>query len=620
MLWLLFITSAAAQTCTQCSTCHLCSVYSLQFCPANSLTTSPYSTNLTDCQCIGGAFGPANGQPCDICVAGTYTSSTGSTNCTQCSAGTFSSAVGASSPSTCALCTAGSYNSGLGRTASCQLCGPGTFSAAQGAVDVSTCNQCAAGTYQTGSGAPASSSCLACGVGTWSSGLGLSAPTQCTSCSVGTFSVSLGATDPSTCLTCPVGQFCSTVGTAPAPCTNLPANAYYTTTGTNSTNCQWACNTTYWKSGAATCSSCPANSWCAAGVKNTCPTNSISQVLSGAQNQCLCAPGYSGDGSVTGTSPCVLCQAGSYCQGGNTNLSLLCPAFSTSPPGSQNIVQCQCLPGYMGANGTNCSKCQPNTICQSGMEVDCPANSNSPEGNSASCTCNAGYYSLTVGGICIECPANSYCEGGMHKQACVGRAVSPAGSINSTACYCDRGYVGVANAECQACPAGTWCWTGVLNNCPANTTSAPLSARATNCTCLAGYTGPDGGSCSACLPGNYKGVLGSAACTPCAANSFTLNWGSTACTPATICAPGNWANPVYTATTDNVCVICPANYQCQNNTATPCPASMVSEQGSDSYLDCRCKQGTFGQVTGPNDGTCSACPQGSFCPAVPCGC
>ena len=620
MLLLLFIASAAAQTCTQCNTCHSCSVYGLNTCPTNSLTTSPYSTGLTDCQCVPGAFGPSNGQPCGLCGTGTYASSTGSTSCTQCGAGTFSAATGASDPATCASCAAGSYNSGLGRTSPCQLCGPGSFNANVGSVDASACGLCAAGTYNTGSGGPSSGSCLACGVGTWSSGLGFTAPSQCVACSVGTYSTDQGATDSATCLTCPVGQFCSTVGTAPAPCTNLPANAYYTTTGINSTNCQWACNTSYWLSGPTTCSSCPADSWCNGNAKNTCPTNSISPVLSGAQNQCLCAPGYYGDGSTTGTSPCVRCEAGSYCEGGNANLTQTCPAFSTSPPGSFNIVQCQCLPGYVGANGTACTKCPPNTICSSGVEVNCPANANAPEGNAGSCTCNAGFYSLTVGGVCIECPENSYCRGGLQKSACVAHAVSPARSVDSDACYCDRGYEGVANAACQACPADTWCWTGVLNSCPANTTSAPLSAWATNCTCLAGYTGPDGGACSACLPGTYKPGLGSAECSPCGANTFMAAWAASSCTQTTNCAPGNWANPAYTSTTDNVCVVCPANSQCQNNIATACPNSMVSPEGSDSYLDCRCVAGTFGQVTGPSDGTCSACPQGSFCPAVQCGC
>lgn len=66
----------------------------------------------------------------------------------------------------------------------------------------------------------------------------------------------------------------------------------------------------------------------------TCPANSISPTGSTVQNACLCAPGYRGDGSRIGTSPCEICYAGYYCPGGNTNLSLACPENSTSPIGN----------------------------------------------------------------------------------------------------------------------------------------------------------------------------------------------------------------------------------------------------------------------------------------------
>ena len=514
------VPTVTSQCTTPCATCPGCtlSVTQQSTCPANSLTLAAGATSILNCTAIAGAYG-TNGQACTLCPAGTY-----------------SSAVGATTSATCTSCQAGQYSTATGATAPC--------------------------------------------------------------------------------MACPVGQYCATLGTAPAACTSAPANSYYTSTATTASGCSWICNPGYYQS-ASTCVACPVGSWCYAGVQNTCPTNANSVALASDQNQCLCKAGYFGNGSATGTSPCPQCNAGSYCPGGNTNLSIACPANSTSSPGSNLLSQCYCPPGYQGSNGSTCALCPAGTICSSGSLSACPANTIAPEGSSslAACVANPGFYQLTAGGSAFQCPANSYCTGGLNNVQCTANAVSPVQSISSSACYCDRGYQGVNNAPCVACAAGTWCWTGILNNCPASSNSAPLSSYMTNCTCNPGYSGPDGGPCVACLAGQQKPTQGTAVCQACGIQAYAPSPATPTCTPATQCPGGKYASPVYTPTSDNVCVNCLADSFCTGNALTPCPSPAVAPVASRNYTACRCPQGTFGVISSAASATCTTCPVGQFCPA-----
>jgi hypothetical protein len=64
-----------------------------------------------------------------FCLPGSY-SATGYGSCSLCAAGTYSSALGASSSSTCARCAAGMYSSTIGATSSstCRPCPSGYWS------------------------------------------------------------------------------------------------------------------------------------------------------------------------------------------------------------------------------------------------------------------------------------------------------------------------------------------------------------------------------------------------------------------------------------------------------------------------------------------------------------
>ena len=231
-----------------------------------------------------------------------------------------------------------------------------------------------------------------------------------------------------------------------------------------------------------------------------CPTNTISPALSGNNTACSCAPGAYGTGVSVA---CVLCPASSYCAGGNANTKSLCPLNAWSPIGSANITQCQCLPGYVGLNGTNCTLCPNNTVCVSGILNPCIGNASSTAGTSTKCMCNAGFYSA-VSGVwpCIACPAGSYCTGDTIKLSCTANANSATQAIDSTLCTCNAGWVGERNAACTQCSAGSWCANGVPHTCLSNSYNQAGSGVITSCLCNAGYEGANGGICAPCSPGN----------------------------------------------------------------------------------------------------------------------
>ena len=214
------------------------------------------------------------------------------------------------------------------------------------------------------------------------------------------------------------------------------------------------------------------------------------------------------------------------------------------------------------------------------------------------------------------CPENYFCAGGLAIERCTANAVSPAGSSLATECFCDRGYEGVQNAPCVACAEGTWCWTGVLNHCPDNSNSPIRSSFPLNCTCNPGYSGENGGVCSACLPGTVKAGSGSDNCTECELGlTYQTEMASAECLQCTVCPGAQYASMLCMTDADAVCSPCPDNFQCQNNAVTPCPYPSVSHNAS-SYLDCKCPEGTFGQVHSVTNALCDSCPLGAFCPAL----
>ena len=162
---------------------------------------------------------------------------------------------------------------------------------------------------------------------------------------------------------------------------------------------------------------------------------------------------------------CRPCQAGLYKDWVGQEICRPCPPFSSSLPGAARLVDCTCIPGYVGRNGSECSACAPGTFKNLSGPQECAM-------------CSQGKFSGELAGVaaCISCSPGSY--------------------KNAT-----------GSALCTLCEAGMYSDTFAAESpdtcrpCPENTLSLRGSRDKMQCLCSPGFTGPIGGPCHACAAG-----------------------------------------------------------------------------------------------------------------------
>jgi hypothetical protein len=598
-------------------------------CPASS-SSAAASTAIANCLCNAGHTGP-NGGTCVACAAGKYKISAGDAACSDCISGKYLDTEGATQEITCVSCPASSSSAAASTILANCLCNAGHTGPNGG-----TCVACATGKYKIGAGNAA-----------------------CSDCGAGKYLETEGATQDS-CVSCPGSSSSATASTVIANCL---CNAGHT--GPNGGTCV-ACVAGKYKIGAgdAACTNCGAGKYLETeGATQeiscvSCPGSSNSAAASTTIENCLCNAGHTGPNGGTcvacaagkykispGDSTCTNCGTGKYLEteGATQESSCVsCPAFSSSTAASTILANCLCNAGHTGPNGGTCVACAAGKYkigagdascsdCGAGKYLDgqgatqesscvsCPASSSSAAASTgiANCLCNAGHTGPN-GGTCVACAAGKYkigagdaacndclsgkyleTEGATQEITCVSCPASSNSAAASTAianCLCNAGHTGPNGGTCIACAAGKYkisagdaacsnCGAGKYLetegatqesscvSCPGSSSSAAATTAISNCLCNAGHTGPNGGTCVACAAGKYKIGVGDAACIDCNVGKYLETEGAT-----------------------------------QESSCVSCPESSNSAAASNTIANCLCNAGH----TGPNGGTCVACPAGKY--------
>jgi hypothetical protein len=323
------------------------------FCPGdgNNPVTCPIGSycgggNSAPVPCPAGSYcdvtGLSAGKPCP---AGRYNNTAGATllsQCLPCPAGKFNQGTG---QTTCnAICPIGTYcPSGTANPVPCamggycdeeglgaaKLCGPGTYSDAVGATSPATCRTCPPGTYCPNSGG---SSGTLCPPGTYCPGGG----TNANQCMIGAMCPVPGMT---TGAPCPAGYYCPTAGGSGG--IQCPAGTYSTGGATSLSGCIPCPTGTYSTVGAtsAACTACPAGTYGNA----TGLTNAACSGQCTAGYYCLAGSSSQYGGTDTITSGTYVCPAGSYCPAGtSSNIGTRCPPGTyNNLVGKASITDCK---------------------------------------------------------------------------------------------------------------------------------------------------------------------------------------------------------------------------------------------------------------------------------------
>lgn len=287
-----------------------------------------------------------------LCPAGGY--SLLNNSWTACPSGTWSSLMGAESPSACKNCSMGKFSALLGATNDCTNSSAGSYSPVPGAASQIFCS--------LGSFCPAGSSTeTPCPQGTYSRDPAF----PCIPCIAGTYGNLVGAASSAACYPCPQGSFCPTGSSFATPC---PLNTYSITPLATSNS---------------TCLPCPASTYTMSPGQTSC--------MSSGGSGPVCSSGTYLD--YASSTNCTKCSAGTFNpQSGSTSISscLVCSAGSySSAPGSSSCMPCspgKFSPVVGASSASTCLPCELGTFNPYFGLSSCPLD------------CPAGYFGTSVGG------------------------------------------------------------------------------------------------------------------------------------------------------------------------------------------------------------------------------
>jgi len=619
-------------------------------------------------QCPGGTFSTGSAAGCTYCSPG-YESAPGSTSCSICDVGEYCPGppTGAGSSLYTGIgslsiqgsrgdldCPAGSY---------CQF---GT----------STPTPCPAGTYNPNTKSTTLSACLPCSAGQYSQ----AGSPSCSTCPAGRY-----CTTPATSVICPIGSYCPSGTVTPIKCNAgqynpqqgkstdtacLYCSAQTFSTNSGSATCSPCALGTYSGTGATTCISCPAGSFCTT-CKNEADYCTLSDnigFVTSAANPKMCPAGTY---SLAGQQYCTDCPTGRYCPSPGTPVPQICPAGTYSAAKAIGCIYCA-AGTYSAAGQTSCTICETGTYCpgppvQAGSALYTGSTSPLTEGSGGKLICPPGKYSTAGLAACLLCPVGQYCpiercsdtvgcnpgyiftptyatvpytgqqiQTGGSCVACTasqinagscnnsGRAQCPPGTFSnsgSTGCsYCPSGTTTTSwnSSTCTPCPAGLYC-PGVTDSGTVGTgQSLPSSTiylyRGVSSLNPPKYVCPAGSYCpigsiiaTPCEQGYYTTTSGQSICTACNGGQYNISPGLTSCLT---CSEGK-----YSAPGSKSCTNCdPGTYSSSGSTVcTGCPSGKYSTAvGANSISTCStCPAGTV-SVLNSGSTYCVYCPPGKY--------
>ena len=425
-------------------------------CPARS--SSPIGSDSPgNCKCNDG-YAEISIGVCDECEIGKYKSETGSYGCVGCEAGKKMKTGG----SGCVDCEAGKYST-TDISDNCEDCplassSPGGSSKVEDCTcnkgysgnNGEVCNQCVSGKYKNNNGDAKcedcalysvsnilltdctcelgstrnfSNICVLCAPGKYKDYIGDGDQEECTMCTTGESSTMMGSATKDECEPCAAGKYkdssnicvdCQQYSSSSTGAEYCDCNAGYI----KQNDVCVICNIGTYKFNSANCESCPAGSTSESGSnsKADCECNSGYSSANGA----LCISCLPGTYKVSlGTASCKNCVSGTYStkSGATTNTTCLdCPTLTTSPAGSNALINCTCSSGSTInplVSEFLCVLCSPRrykSVAGTAVCDQCPKNSISLRGavNIDDCHCTAGYYNNNDKDLeCVACKDGS---------------------------------------------------------------------------------------------------------------------------------------------------------------------------------------------------------------------
>lgn len=398
------------------------------------------------------------------CPAGT-SSGPGAHSCTPCAAGRYEV-----SRIACAACPTGRYQDEA-KKQSCKAC-PSHSESGTGSAHLSECH-CIQG-YTRGTNGHGAAVCRPCAAGTYKASISNEA---CTPCGDNTTQPLPGRISAASCL-CAPGFY---GGTAPH-CRECEPGTFADVAGSHA------------------CTGC--------GPHADSPPRSTSRA------DCTCKAGTSGTDGF-----CAPCATGTYANGTGARTCTPCgPMATTAGPGASSRDECICVAGYApdgDGNGT-CSACGPGTFKPAAGNhacEECPAHSThslSAQMSQEACLCDPGFRhqpGSSGDSWCVECGADNYAasRGSSVCTRCPSRSGTRGhrGATGQNFCVCEPGYAGQGGV-CAECPPDTYSGGGgdaLCRTCPNNSATA-------------GVRGAQNSSqCTGCQPRFYRSESGGA-CEP----------------------------------------------------------------------------------------------------------